>query len=256
MSTELFRLDGKVALVTGASSGLGAHFARVLAEAGANVALAARRVDRIKALADELQTYNVKTHGVAMDVTDSASVSTALEEVQNALGVVTVLVNNAGVARTKAFTEATEEDWDFVLEANLKGVWRVAHDTAKRMMDAKVPGSIINIASIIALGVGPHLSAYATSKAAVAHLTKSMATELFGAGIRVNAICPGYFRTEMNDDYFDTQEGQDYLRRIPPKRLGQLDELTGPLLLLASDASSFMTGTLIPVDGGHSIRLV
>ena len=256
MSTDLFRLDGKVALVTGASSGLGAHFARVLAEAGANVALAARRVDRIQALAEELEGLGVKTHAVAMDVTDSASVNTALEGIQSTLGVVTVVVNNAGVAQTKAFTDATEEDWDFVLEPNVKGVWRVAHGTATRMINAQQPGSIINIASIIAFGVGPHLSAYATSKAAVAHFTKAMATELFKAGIRVNAICPGYFRTEMNDGYFDSKAGQDYLQRIPPKRLGQMDELTGPLLLLASDASSFMTGTLIPVDGGHSIRLV
>ena len=241
--------------MTGASSGLGAHFARVLADAGAAVALAARRTERLESLAQELRDNGHTVEVIALDVTQSDSVDAAFKKAADALGPIHIVVNNAGVARPKNVLDLSEDDWDFVMDANLKGAWRVAQRAAQHMVSQQLPGSIINIASILALGVGPTHAAYATSKAGLAHLTKSMATELFKDRIRVNAVCPGYFETEMTEDFFATEAGQTYLQRTPPKRLGTLDELTGPLLLLASDASSFMTGVLLPVDGGHSIRL-
>jgi len=255
MVQEPFRLDGKAALVTGASSGLGAHFARVLADAGAAVAVAARRVDRLEVLAQDLKDQGHTVATIPLDVTRGDSVDAAFEKAAADLGPIGIVVNNAGVARPKNAVDLTEADWDFVMDANLKGAWRVAQRAAQHMVSQGLSGSIINIASILALGVGPTHLAYATSKAGLAHLTKSMATELFKHQIRVNALCPGYFATEMTEAFFATEAGQTYLQRTPPKRLGELEELSGPLLLLASDASSFMTGVLLPVDGGHSIRL-
>ena len=255
MTAALFRLDGKTALVTGASSGLGAHFAQILSDAGAHVVLAARRMERIEAMAQDLNASGGKAMAVSLDVTKTDSVEAAFAEADSKLGPISIVVNNAGVARPKKFVELSEDDWDFVMDVNLKGAWRVSQKAAQQMLAQNVSGSIINIASILALGVGPTHSAYATSKAALAHMTKSMATELFKHGIRVNALCPGYVLTEMNEDFFATEAGQAYLQQTPPKRLGTSDELTGPLLLLASDASTFMTGVLMPVDGGHSIRL-
>ena len=255
MPAHPFRLEGKTALVTGASSGLGAHFARVLADAGAQVVLAARRVERLQSLVQELEGKGQHAESVPLDVTQAASVEDAFAVAEARFGSISIVVNNAGVTRPKSFVHLSEDDWDFVMETNLKGAWRVAQQGAQHMLSRNVSGSIINIASILAMGVGPTHAAYATSKAGLAHLTKSMATELFQDQIRVNALCPGYFATEMTDDFFSTEAGQTYLKRIPPKRLGELDELSGPLLLLASDASSFITGVLLPVDGGHSIRL-
>ena len=220
------------------------------------MALAARRVDRIEALAEEVQgKHGVKAKAVAMDVTDADSCTAAVDAAEAALGPLSIAINNAGVARPDMFLDQSEEDWDFTMDANLKGVWRVGQLVAKRMVASQTAGAIVNIASILGLGVGPIHSAYATSKGGVVHLTKSMATELFQYGIRVNAICPGYFCTEINADYLNSDEGKKYVSRTPPRRIGELDELNGPLLMFASDASTYVTGAILPVDGGHSIRL-
>ncbi len=250
---DRFSLDGKVALVTGASSGLGAHFARVLAQAGATVAVAARRTDRLAALVSELESDGARALAVAMDVTSADSVDKALDVVEESLGVVTVLVNNAGVADAKYCLKVDEDNWDFTMEPNLKGAWRVATGMARRCVAAGTGGSIVNIASILGLRVGFGQSTYATSKAALVQLTKAMALELGAKGIRVNALCPGYFLTDMNERYLNSEAGRAMLDSTPFRRSGELAELDGPLLLLASDAGSFMTGAEVPVDGGHLV---
>ena len=246
-----FDLRGRTALVTGASSGLGRHFARVLAAHGAAVALAARRVERLEALASEIRDAGGVAHPVRMDVTDAPSVATGLDAVQNALGVPDVLVNNSGIARPATTLEVTEDDWAGVVGTNLEGAWRVAQGTARRMVDAGRPGTIVNVLSILAFGVARGLGSYAASKAGLLQLTRTMATELARYRIRVNAIAPGYVLTEMNREYFASDAGQAMTKRIPQRRIGDLSELDGALLLLASDASSYMTGSTIVVDGGH-----
>ncbi len=255
MNQQLFDLSGRVALVTGASSGLGAHFARVLAGNGARVVVAARRVERLRELTDGIAADGGEARAVAMDVTDPDSVQAGFDAAEEAFGTVDVLVNNAGVARSRSFLKTTETDWDFVMDTNLKAAWRVARAGAERMKKAKRGGSIVNIASLLGLGVQFGESMYATSKAGVVQLTRHMALELMRYDIRVNAICPGYFETEMNKDFFASEQGQDYVQgQIPSKRLGDLSELSGPLLLLASDAGSFVNGVALPVDGGHLVK--
>ncbi len=248
---EPFLLEGRVALVTGASSGFGRHFAPVLAAAGARVVLAARRTDLIETEAQKIRDAGGDAVAVTMDVTDSASVSDALDAAEAALGLVTVVVNNAGITIPKPLLDLSDEDWQGVIATNLDGVAYVTRETSRRMIDAGSGGSIVNIASILAERVQKALTNYAASKAAVVQFTKAAALELAQYDIRVNALCPGYFRTELNDAWFDTEDGQALLRRIPQRRSGELHELNGPLLLLASDAGSLMTGSAITVDGGH-----
>lgn len=251
-SLPTFRLDGRLALVTGASTGLGLHFAEVLAAAGAVVVLAARRVDKVQAEAARLCAAGAKAHYVALDVTDAQSVQTAFADAEiEAGGPIDILVNNAGVSGDSFFLNVEEEEWDFVLDTNLKGPYLVAREMARRLVAAKQPGSIINIASILGFRVAAVLAPYCASKAGLVHLTKAMALELARYGIRVNAIAPGYVETDINQGYFDTDPGQKMLARIPMRRLGEKQELSGPLLLLASDASAYMTGSVIEVDGGH-----
>lgn len=255
MSVEaLHDLTGRVALVTGASSGFGKHFAGVLAAKGAKVVVGARRVERLDKLVAEISASGGEALAVPLDVNEGASVSAAFDVAEEAFGTVNIVINNAGVADPKKVLSVDEKSWDYVLDTNLKAVWRVATEGAKRMVKVGVPGTIVNIASIIALRVALEQSSYATAKAGVVQLTKSMALELARHNIRVNAICPGYFKTEMNKDFFDSEKGTAYIKQTPAQRLGGLHELTGPLLLLASDAGSFITGVALPVDGGHLLK--
>ena len=251
MAEKLFSLEGKAALVTGASSGFGRHFARVLAGAGAKVALAARRLDVLKQLEAEIRGSGGQAAAVAVDVTDRASVAKAFADAEAALGPIAILVNNAGVPSGAFFTKTSEEEWRAVMSVNLDGVFRVGQEAARRMAANRTGGSIVNIASLLGFGVIKGLSTYSATKAAVISLTKSMALELARDNIRVNALAPGYFATEFNEAYLASDAGKRMLARVPMERAGAVDELDGPLLLLASDAGRFMTGSVITVDGGH-----
>ncbi|MGA0593710.1 glucose 1-dehydrogenase [Enterovirga sp. CN4-39] len=247
-------LSGRTALVTGASSGLGRHFATVLAQAGAQVVLAARRIDALSSLQTEIRDAGGSAELVGLDVTDPRAVATAVAEAQRiGAGQLDIVVNNAGVALTKPFLELTPEDWDGVLDTNLRGAFLVGQAAARQMKESGRGGSIINIASILGLRVAGQVSAYATSKAALVQLTRAMALELARYGIRVNALCPGYVETDLNRDFFATDVGKDLIRRVPQRRLGQMSDLDGALLLLAGDAGRSITGADIPVDGGHLV---
>jgi NAD(P)-dependent dehydrogenase (short-subunit alcohol dehydrogenase family) len=247
-------LTGRLALVTGASSGLGSHFAQTLSAAGARVALAARRVDRLEALAAKLRDGRREAFVVAMDVRDPDSVSAAVHALQRQAGAIDVLVNNSGVVHTKPFLQQTEEDWQSVVDTNLSGAFRVAREVARSMVGAKRGGSIINIASIAGLRVAKQLAGYIASKAALIRLTEAMALELAEEGIRVNAIAPGYIETPLNHDFLRSTAGESLKKRIPLARFGTPRDLDAALLLLASDASSFMTGSVLTVDGGHHVN--
>lgn len=248
-------LAGKSALVTGASSGLGQHFARVLARAGAKVAVAARRLDRLEVLAAEIEAAGGRSVAVVLDVTDAASVPRAFDAAEAALGPIGIVINNAGVADTTWFTKLTDEDWRGVMDVNLDGVFRVGREAAQRMVAGKSGGSIVNIASVLGLGVLKAVAPYAASKAAVIHLTKAMALELARDGVRVNALAPGYIETELNAAYLASEGGQRMIGRVPLGRVGQLSDLDGPLMLLASDAGRYMTGGVIVIDGGQSLSI-
>lgn len=245
-------LGGKVALVTGASGGLGGRFARTLAASGAAVALAARRVDRLEALAGEIAAAGGRAVAVAMDVTQDASVAAAFDAAEAALGPVDVLINNSGIAgRGAPMRDVPPAEFAAVLEVNLVGAYRVAREAAGRLIAAGREGSIVNVASILGLRVGSGVGAYAASKAGLAQLTRAMALEWARHGIRVNALAPGYILTDLNRAFFDSEPGKAMIRRIPQRRLGEPADLDGPLLLLASDASRYMTGAVLVVDGGH-----
>ena len=246
-----FDVSGLHALVTGASSGLGRHFACVLARHGARVTVCARRTGRLDDLGAELAAAGHQVRPCAMDVTDAASVETALDDACAALGGLDVVVNNAGMALAKPALDVTEADWDRLMDTNLKGAWRVAQGAARRMRDSG-GGSIVNIASITGLRTAGWLSTYATSKAALIHLTRSLALELARHDIRVNAIAPGYIQTDINRDFLASAAGTDLKNRIPQRRFGRPDDLDGALLLLASPASAYMTGSVLVVDGGHT----
>jgi NAD(P)-dependent dehydrogenase (short-subunit alcohol dehydrogenase family) len=249
--TSLFSLEGRVALVTGASSGLGRHFARVLHEAGATVVLAARRVDRIEAEAARL---GERAHAMAMDVADEASIAAGFERIAGTVPPCDVIVNNAGISGSSLLLQMDTQEWDDVIRVNLRAPFLVAREAARRLVAAKRPGSIVNIASILGVRVSPALAPYMASKAGLIHLTRSMAFEFARYGIRVNALCPGYFATEINDEFLGTEYAQAMIKRTPQRRIGDLRDLTGPLLLLASDAGAFMTGEALVVDGGQSIN--
>lgn len=245
-------LNGKVALVTGASSGLGRHFAKVLAAHGAHVFVAARRLDALAALAGEIGRAGGTCEALSLDVTDSTSVESAFAAIAaRAPAPPSILVNNAGVAQTRAALDVGPEDWNAVLGPNLTGAFFVAQQAAQAMRGHG--GSIINIASILGERVSKGLAAYAASKAGLIQLTKALALEWAPLGVRVNALAPGYLETELNRDFFASDAGQRLIARIPQRRLGQLEDLDGPLLLLASEQSRYMTGSVIAVDGGHLV---
>ena len=248
-----FDLTGKVALVTGASQGLGARFAETLAASGAAVAVAARQAAKLEDLAERIRGAGGSAHAVAMDVTDPASVAAAIEDAEAALGSLDILVNNAGIAVQKPFLEMSPEDYDQVLDTNLKGCFLVAQAAARRMKESG-GGSIINISSVLGTEVIGALSTYCASKGGLLQLNRAMALELSRYGIRVNAIAPGYIETPINSDFFKTEPGQKMVKTIPQRRLGQPDDLDGALLLLASDQGAYMTGSLITVDGGFVLR--
>ena len=253
---DVFGLTGKIALVTGASSGLGRHFALTLARAGASVAVAARREDKVAAVVSEIVEQGGEALAVSMDVSNRESVADAFETTQKKSGLVSILVNNAGIAGQKMAIELPEEVFDDVINTNLKGVWNVAQESANRMVAAGQPGSIINIASILGIRVAKGVLPYAISKAGVIQMTKALALEWARFNIRVNAIAPGYVATDLNREFLESDGGKETISRIPQRRTGEMVDLEGPLLLLASDAGAYMTGAVIPVDGGHVVNSV
>jgi len=250
---EQFRLNGRRALVTGASSGLGRHFALSLAQAGASVIVAARSVAKLAETVAEIEAAGGEAFAVPLDVTDLGSVKSGFDRIESAGGVADVIVNNAGLAVSRPLFEQTESDWDSVLDTNLKGAWLVAQEGARRLVASKRPGSIVNIASITGERVAGGVVPYCTSKAGVMHLTRAMALELARHGIRVNALAPGYVQTELNRDFLASEAGERLKSRIPQRRFGLPEELDGPLLLLASDAGAYITGSIVFADGGHLV---
>ena len=255
-AADMFSLKGRVALVTGASSGLGTQFAKALADNGAAVALVARRADRLKALKDEIEGKGGKAVAIEADVTDRAAMTRAFDAAEKAFGTVTILVNNAGVAQSsKRAIEVTAEEWRKVLSVDLDAVFYNAQEAARRMLAAKKPGAIVNIASVLGFGVAKGVAAYAVAKAAVVQVTKALAVELAFKGVRVNAIAPGWFVTEINDKYLASEAGAAIKREIPMGRFGKDGDLDGALLLLASDAGSYITGATIVVDGGQVVQI-
>ena len=251
--SDPYDLENKVVLITGASQGLGKQFAELLCAKGARVALAARQVAKIISLKEELEAKGGIAYAVEMDVLDQQSISDCVEVVEHELGSIDVLVNNAGVAINKFFLDVTEEEYDSVLGTNLKGCFFCAQAVAKKMANRK-SGSIINISSVLGTRPIGTLTTYCASKAGLNQLTATMALELARSGVRVNAIAPGYIETPMNSDFFKTGPGQALINSVPQRRLGQLEDLDGTILLLASDASKFITGTVITVDGGFTVR--
>ncbi len=255
-AADLFSLQGRVALVTGASSGLGVQFSRALADNGAAVALVARRADRLKKLKDEIEGKGGKAIAIEADVTDRAAMARAFDAAEKAFGTVTILVNNAGIAQKPVRAiEVTPEEWRKVMGVDLDAVFYNAQEAARRMLAAKAQGCIINIASVLGLGVAKGTAAYAVAKAAVIQTTKALALELAFKGVRVNAIAPGWFVTEINDDYLNSEAGTAIKRDIPMGRFGKAGDLDGALLLLASDAGSYITGATLVVDGGQVIQI-
>jgi len=247
-----FALTGAVAFVTGASSGIGRHFAATLVAAGARVAIGARRTDRLESLAAEIAAAGGTAYPVALDVADAASVAAALAAAEAALGPVEVLVNNAGIAVDKPLLDTTEADWDSVIDTNLKGGFLMAQAAARRMVAAGTAGRIVNVVSILGETAAQRVHAYAASKAALIHLTRTLALELARHGIRVNAISPGYIETDFNRDFL-AAAGDKLTRRVPLRRLGRPEDLDGALLLLASAAGGYITGAVVTVDGGTTL---
>lgn len=247
------RLDGKNALVTGASSGLGRRFATTLAAAGARVAVAARRTDRLATLQAEIERAGGRAHTVTLDVTDVASVRAGVAAAAAALGPLDILVNNSGVSVTKRAGELEEADYDFVMDTNAKGAFFVAQAAGRAMIAAGRPGRIINIASAAGLRALGQLSVYCMSKAAVIHMTRALALEWGRYGINVNALCPGYIATEINRDYWDTDGGRKLIGMLPRRRVGKPEDLDGLLLLLASEHSGFVNGAVIAADDGLTL---
>src|SRR5882757_5024692 len=248
--SDLFDVSKETILITGASQGLGRRFARVLSAHGAAVVLAARQTNKLESLEAEIKAKGGRAAAVQMDVTDTAGISKAVDRAEAALGPITVLINNAGIAIEKLSTEQTEADWDAVINANLKGAYFLATELARRMIARQQEGNIVNIASVLGQSVMKFLSPYTISKAGIIQATKAMALELAGNRIRVNALAPGYIDTEMNHEFWATPAGEKLTKRIPQRRVGAEADLDGAIMLLASNASRYMTGSVVTVDGG------
>ena len=254
---NIFDIAGKAILITGASSaGLGRHFALNLAEAGAVVVVAARREEALRELVAEIEAKGGKAHAVKMDVTEMTSVRAGVAEAVRLAGRLDGLINNSGIVERAPLLEQSEESWDRVLDTNLKGVWAVGCEVARAMVARGTGGSIVNMASLLGFRQSPGNTAYAVSKAAVIQLTQQMAIEWTQYGIRVNALAPGYFETDINRKFLRSEQGEKIVRRIPMGRVGHYHELDGPLLLLLSEAGSYMTGSIISVDGAHRLNPV
>jgi NAD(P)-dependent dehydrogenase (short-subunit alcohol dehydrogenase family) len=255
MSSErLFDLSGKVAIVTGASGGLGRHFALALARAGAKVALGARRIDLLADLARQIEGFDGRAIPVQLDVTDAESIRGCVETAETELGPVSILVNNAGIGNADSALDLEQEDWDRVIATNLTGAWLMARETARHMAALGHGGSIVNVASVLGLGAARDGTAYCAAKAGLVNLTRAMAIDLAGKDIRVNALAPGWFETDMTHELLSGPGGEVVRKRIPQRRIGQPQDLEGALVLLASDASRYMTGSVIVVDGGLNAR--
>lgn len=252
--------EGKIALVTGASSGLGKRFAKVLAMGGAQVVLAARRTERLKELRAEIEADGGAAHVVELDVTDYGSIKSAIAHAETEAGPIDILVNNAGVSSMQRLIDVTPEDYAYVVDTNQRGAFFVAQEVAKRMIarakndPQKLHHRIINIASVAGLRVTPQLGTYCISKAAVVQMTKAMALEWGKYGINVNAICPGYIGTEINQEYFETDAGRQLIAALPRKRLGRPEDLDGLLLLLSADETGFLNGAIMTADDGLSVQ--
>ncbi|SMP54807.1 NAD(P)-dependent dehydrogenase, short-chain alcohol dehydrogenase family [Noviherbaspirillum suwonense] len=249
--------EGKIAMVTGASSGLGARFAKVLAQGGAQVVLASRRTERLKELRAEIEAEGGAAHVVSLDVTDYASIKAAIAHAETEAGPIDILVNNSGVSTTQRLIDVTPDDYAYVMDTNQRGAFFVAQEAAKRMIarakgDPKKQHRIINIASVAGLRVLPQIGIYCVSKAAVVHMTKSMAVEWGRYNINVNAICPGYISTEINAEHFQSEQGKALVNMLPRKRVGEPQDLDGLLLLLASDEAHFINGAIMTADDGMS----
>ncbi len=249
-------LSGKRIVITGASSGLGEHFAHVLSRFGANLGIMARREIKLERLSEELEgRYNNRVVPIQCDVSEPGLIEQAMAAMHTRLGGIDVLINNAGISRQASALEQTLDDWDAVIDTNLRGCWLTAVATARLMVESKTAGNIVNIASVLGFGVAKQVIPYSISKAGVVQMTKALALEWARHGIRVNGLAPGYIRTEINQQFFESQAGKELISRIPQRRLGEPEDLDGALLLLVSDASAFMTGTVIPVDGGYLVGI-
>jgi NAD(P)-dependent dehydrogenase (short-subunit alcohol dehydrogenase family) len=248
-------LEGQTVLVTGASSGLGHHFALTLAKAGAKIAVCARRTDRLAALVEEIEAFDGRAMAFALDVADVDSISGVVDSVETELGAIAVLVNNAGISVQKNAVDMTPDDYDYLMNINQKGAYFTAVEVGKRMIAHGHGGSIINIASVASIRPLPQLSTYCMSKAAVTHMTRALAVEWARYNVRVNAIAPGYIETEMNRDYFASDHGQNFVKRFLRRRVGMPENLDGALMLLATEAGSFMTGEQIVVDDGLNLAM-
>ena len=254
-------LSGRVAFVTGASSGLGAQFARTLAKAGAGVVLASRRIEKLKDLRARIEGEGGDAHVIELDVTDHDSIKSAVAHAETEMGSIDILVNNSGVSTTQRLQDVTPDDSDFIFDTNVKGAFFVAQEVGKRMLarsQGAAPGSftggrIINIASMAGLKVLPQIGAYCMSKAAVVQMTKAMALEWGRFGINVNALCPGYIDTEINHHHWATEQGQKLMAMLPRKRVGQPQDLDALIVMLASDQSHFINGAVIAADDGFAI---
>ncbi len=254
-------LSGRVALVTGASSGLGQQFAKTLARAGAAVALAGRRAERLKTLRAEIESTGGDAHVVHLDVTDVASIRSAVAHTETELGTIDILINNSGVSTTQKLVDVTEDDYDFIFNTNTRGAFFVAQEVGKRMLArarGSAPGTftggrIVNVASMAGLRVLSQIGVYAMSKAAVVHMTRSMALEWGKFGINVNAICPGYIDTEINHHHWQTEAGKRLVDMLPRKRVGQPQDLDTALLMLCANESHFINGAIIQADDGFGV---